>query len=79
MGDLLKQLYTVKSLSLGWSVAWRSMLIYLAHFVIIMILAYLLQNVPAILGIFNLIAMIVMLAVALMATGWAAQRIKDRL
>ena len=79
MIDMLKQIYSVKSLSVGWSVVWRSMLVYLAHFVIIMILAAILQNIPAIMGIFNLIAMIFLLAIAIMSTGWAAQRIKNRL
>ena len=79
MVDMLKQIYSVKSLSLGWSVVWRSMLVYLAHFVIIMILAAILQNIPAIMGIFNWLAMIFLLAIAIMSTGWAAQRIKNKL
>lgn len=79
MIDILKQIYSVKSLSLGWSVAWRSMLVYFAHLVIILILAAILQNIPAIMGIFNWVAMIFLFAIAIMSTGWAAQRIKDKL
>jgi len=72
---MLKQLYTVRSLSLGWSVFWRSFLIMLAHMIVLGIISALLQN----LAIINAIISVIILLVNIAALGWAAQRIKGKL
>lgn len=73
--EMLKQLYTVRSLSLGWSVFWRSFLIMLAHMIVLGIISALLQN----LAIINAIISVIILLINIAALGWAAQRIKTKL
>lgn len=80
MGEILKALYNVRSLSLGWSIWWRSALVLLAHMVVIFILTLIIQNLgQAVMGIFNLLVAIFMIIISFMSLGWAAQRIKGKL
>ncbi len=74
MGDILKQLYTTKSLSLGWSLFWRSFLVMIVHAIVLTIIGMLLQN--SIIGIISFIAFFI---INLIAMGWAVQRVKDKL
>jgi hypothetical protein len=80
MQEILKALYNVRSLSLGWSIWWRSVLVILAHMVIIFILTLIIQNLgQTVMGIFNLLVAIAMMIISFMSLGWAAQRIKGKL
>ncbi|MFH1576358.1 MAG: hypothetical protein ABID35_02305 [Candidatus Margulisiibacteriota bacterium] len=78
--DILKQIFTTKSLSLGWSVFWRSFLLMVANGIAVALLGLivgLLGNTLS--GIYGIIAGIYSLLFGFMATGWAVQRIKDKL
>ncbi len=79
MEGFFKTLYSLRSLGLGWAITWRAFLVILANAVIIGIISAILQNVPAIAGIFNVIASVYMAILSLLATGWAVIRIKDKL
>ena len=74
--EMLKQIYSLKSLSLGWSVFWRSFLVMLVNMIILGIIGALLQQLGAIIQTLIGIALLI---INIMAMGWAAQRIKDKL
>lgn len=74
--EMIKQIYSLRSLSLGWSVFWRSFLVMLVNMIILGIISAILQRLGAVIQIIILIASII---VNFMAMGWAAMRIKDKL
>ncbi|MBU1027350.1 MAG: hypothetical protein KKA31_06435 [Candidatus Margulisbacteria bacterium] len=80
MGNILKELYSLKALGLGWAVWWRSFLVILVNAVIIMVLSMILQYFPsAIANLLNIIITIYMVILGFLAMGWAVIKIKDKI
>ena len=78
--DLVKQIFTVKSLSLGWSVFWRTLIAAIINGIAIAIVMWIAGFLgDAISGILGVILGIYALLFQFMAMGWAVQRIKDKL
>jgi len=80
LGNILKELYSLKALGLGWAVWWRSFLVILVNAVIIMVLSMILQYFPsAIANLLNIIITIYMVILGFLAMGWAVIKIKDKI
>ena len=78
--DIVKQIFTVKSLSLGWSITWRAFLAALVNAIAVMIVMWLVGFLgDAITNIVGVIAGIYYIIFNFLAVGWAVQRIKDKL
>ncbi len=80
MMDIIKAIFTVKSLQIGWAVFWRTLIAAIVNGVAVMIIMWvggLLGD--AIAGILGVIAGIYTLIFQFMAMGWAVQRIKDKI
>ncbi len=80
MGNIIKDLFSVKALSLGWAVWWRSFLVILVNAVIIMVISMILQYFPpAIASLLNIIITIYMVILGFLAMGWAVIKVKDKI
>jgi hypothetical protein len=80
VGDIIKAIFTVKSLGLGWAVWWRSMIAIIVNAIAVMIVLWLASFLGDVIsGILSFIAGIYMIIFSFMAMGWAVQRIKDKL
>ncbi|MBN2058220.1 MAG: hypothetical protein JW782_05450 [Candidatus Saganbacteria bacterium] len=78
--DMVKQIFTVKSLSLGWSIFWRVFIAALVNGIAVAIVMYIAGLLgDAVSGIIGIVAAIYTLLFQFMALGWAAQRIKDKI
>jgi hypothetical protein len=77
---MIKPLFTVKALALGWSVTWRAFLVVIVNAILVSVLGALVAFLgDALASLYNIIAGIYMLLMSFMATGWAVMRIKDKL
>ena len=80
MMDIIKAIFTVKSLQLGWAIFWRVLIAAIVNGIAVMIIMWvggLLGD--AIAGILGIVAGVYTLIFQFMAMGWAVQRIKDKI
>jgi len=79
MGEIIKAILTKKSLSLGWSISWRACVATILNAIVVgIVMLFVGMLGSTITTIASIILGIYSLLFAFMATGWAAQRIKDR-
>jgi len=80
MGDIVKAILTTKSLSLGWSISWRACVATILNAIVVgIVMLFVGMLGSTITTLASIILGIYSILFAFMATGWAAQRIKDRL
>jgi len=78
--DIIKAIFTVKSLQLGWAVFWRTLIAAIVNGIAVMIILLvggLLGD--AIANILGIVAGVYTLIFQFLAMGWAVQRIKDKI
>jgi hypothetical protein len=84
MMEMLKPFYSLKAISLGWSLVWRAFLVGLLNIVILGLIGFILIFLLSSLGsvvttILAIIGYILYVALLLASYGWAVMRIKDKL
>ena len=78
--DIIKAIFTKKSLGLGWAVFWRSFVAGLVNGIAMAIVSWIASLLgSAVASIVGIVLLVYAILSGFMILGWAVQRIKDKL